>query len=175
MSDLEKYIKAHREEFDLVEPQSGHAERFALQMEKQLHGDHKSRMLFWRIAASVIILVVLSLSIWLPKMDNPENVQYSSLSLSDISTEFAEVENYYKSRLEEESKKLEALSTNDPEVAAYQKEIENLGIIYSDLEKQLYQSGTHEQVIQAMIENLRLRLTLIENLEKKNSTESNND
>ncbi len=175
MSELEKYLNVHRDEFDLAEPQSGHTERFALKLEKQINGDHKSRILFWRIAASIIILVVLSLSIWLPKSNNPENVQYSSISLSDISTEFAEVEKYYKSRLDEKYQQLEARSDSDPEVAAYRKEIENLSIVYTDLEKQLYQSGTHEQVIQAMIENLRLRLTLIENLEKKNSTESNND
>ena len=175
MSELEKYFRDHRDEFDLSEPQNGHAERFALKLEKQLDGDHRPRILFWRIAASIIILVVLSLSIWLPKTGISEKVHYSSLSLSDISAEFAEVENYYKIRLNEGYEKLDARSATDPEVAAYKKELDNLSAIYTDLEKQLYQSGTHEQVIQAMIENLRLRLTLIENLEKKKSTESIND
>lgn len=166
MSELEKYISERKDAFENSEPQDGHTERFLLRLEKYERDVKKPITLFWRIAAAAIVLVVVSLSIWLPKPNTPADVQYGSLSLSDVSSEFADVEKYYKSKLALEYEKINDLSKSDPEVASYLAELKDLSALYDTLEHRLYESGTHEKVITAMIENFRLRLELIEKLEK---------
>ncbi|MCA1764047.1 MAG: hypothetical protein ABR574_13625 [Cryomorphaceae bacterium] len=167
MSELEKYIRDKRESFDEAEPVEGHEQRFLQRLERNSEQKENRGIGFWKIAAAVVVLVAVGLSVLVPKFNGPEDVQYASMSLGDVSAEMAEVELYYKSELAEEYEKLNDLSKSDPEVAAHLSEIEELNKAYAELEEQLYESGNHDKVITAMIENFRLRLELLEKLEAK--------
>jgi hypothetical protein len=169
MSELEDFIGKNRDAFDVSEPESGHAERFALRLERIRNEDQKPRELFWRIAAAAMVLVVIGLSVWLPKEPMPTEVQYGSLSLGEVSQEFAKVEAYYTTKIESGSKEIHQIARNNKEALAYMEELERLKLNYQELEKELYSSGGHEKVITAMIENFRLRLALIEKMESKNN------
>jgi len=166
MSELEDFIKNNKEKFHAEEPTDGHLDRFLRKLEKEEESKRSSGFTFWRIAAAVIILVTVSVSVLLPRFNSPKDVQYASMSLSDVSDDLAEVEMYYQSKLEREYAELNKLSESDPVVKSYLDELENLNESYKDLEEQLYSSGSHEKVVIAMIENFRLRLELIEKLEE---------
>jgi hypothetical protein len=79
----------------------------------------------------------------------------------------ADVEFYYQSKLEEESGKLAELAKTDSTVKSYFEEIERLKAEYQQLQTDLYTSGAHDRVIEAMIENFRIRLRILEQLEKR--------
>ncbi len=163
MSDLEEYIRKNQSQFDLDSPPDGHLERFKLRLENK-RSEHKSAVI-WRIAAGISVLVVVAFSMLLPRSNSPQDVHYGSMALSDVSKELAQVEFYYESRLKKEYDEIDGLSESDPLVASYLAEIEFLKTEYKELESILYDSGSHEKVILAMIENFRIRLDLMEKLE----------
>ncbi len=175
MSDLEKYINRNREAFDGANPPEGHQERFLRKLEKNEQKEHHSTVTFWRVVAAVAVIVVAAASLIIPRFNHPDDVHYGSISLGEVSRELGDVEFYYDSELAKGYAALATLSANDPEVKSALEELENLGKEYNSLEKQLYESGRHEAVITAMIENFRLRLELIEALEQKKNFTLQND
>lgn len=173
MSELEEFIRKNREGFDISEPENGHAERFALRLDRNKESEQKPREVFWRIAAAAIILIVAGLSVWMPKERMADDVQYGSLSLGEVSDELARVEAYYNGKLASEYEKMAGSAEAGVEAQAYMEELERLKNAYAELEKELYESGGHEKVVTAMIENFRLRLALIEKMENKNGPKIN--
>lgn len=175
MSELEKYIKNHKEAFNNAEPVSGHQERFERRLDRISEKESKSRLMFWRIAAAIIVLVVLCVSVLVPRFNSPSDVQYGSMSLSDVSGDLADVELYYQSKLSEEYEVIDKMTQTDPVVKAYIEELNSLNDEYTLLEEQLYLNGTHEKVVLAMIENFRMRLDLIEKLEEQKELQTKQD
>lgn len=175
MDEFKKYFHENRDSFDDQEPEIGHASRFARKLELANERKKDSPIFFWRVAAAIIVLVVLAVSVLIPRFNSPHDVQYSSMSLSDISEDMANVELYYKSKLATEYSKIEDLSKTDPLVKAYLDEIDTLNKEYKNLESLLYESGTHDKVVLAMIENFRLRLALMEKLEARKLNETKKD
>ena len=175
MDDLEKYINENRAAFDNTEPTEGHETRFLRKLEHEAGNKKTSPVFFWRVAAAIILLLVLAVSVLIPRFNSPTDVQYGSMSLSDVSEDMANVEFYYKSKLASEYDKIDELSLSDPLVKAYMDELDKLNEEYQNLEATLYQSGTHEKVVLAMIENFRLRLSLMEKLEEKKLNKSKTD
>jgi len=165
MSDLEKYIRDHRDDFDEVDLPLGHEGRFEMRLERR-NNESKDRIRFWRVAAAIIVLVVAGGTLLLPRLNSPADVQYGSMALGEVSGEMADIERYYASKLSEEYQKLGDLSQSNEQVKRLFDELEVLNLEYSELEKQLYRSGTNDRVILAMIENFRLRLSIVEKLEK---------
>lgn len=175
MDNFKKFINENRDAFDNAEPTEGHEKRFLRKLEQEVGQKKTTSIFFWRVAASIILLLVLAVAVLIPRFNSPSDVQYGSMSLSDVSDEMANVEFYYKSKLATEYDKIDQLSLSDPLVKAYMDELDRLNEEYQNLEATLYQSGTHEKVVLAMIENFRLRLSLMEKLEEKKLNESKTD
>jgi septal ring factor EnvC (AmiA/AmiB activator) len=165
MSNLEKFIKNEHDSFDEETMPLGHEGRFLMKLEKRKH-DNENRVRFWRVAASIIVLLVAGGSLLLPRFNSPADVQYGSIALSDVSSDMADIELYYTSQLEEKYAGLQELSETDLNVKSLFKELASLSDEYENLERELYRSGTNDKVILAMIENFRLRLKIVEQLEK---------
>ena len=165
MSDLEKFINKERDSFDEEQMPLGHENRLFMKLEKRRH-ENENRLRFWRVAAAIIVLLVAGGSLLLPRFNSPVDVQYGSMALSDVSSDMADIELYYTSQLEEKYAELQELSETDIEVKILFEELASLNEEYKNLERELYRSGTDDRVILAMIENFRLRLKIVEELEK---------
>jgi hypothetical protein len=165
MSDFENFINEERDSFDEEQMPLGHENRFAMKLEKRKH-DNENRQGFWRVAAAIIVLLVAGGSLLLPRFNSPVDVQYGSMALSDVSSDMADIELYYTSQLEEKYAELQELSETDIEVKILFQELASLNEEYEYLERELYRSGTDDRVVLAMIENFRLRLKIVEELEK---------
>ena len=176
MDKLEEYIRSQREEFDSEEPAIGHEARFLERLEgAEAEKKRNSGILFWRVAAAIILLVVLAVSSLIPHFNSPGDVHYRASTLGAVSSEMADVEMYYQSRLSEEYDKIDELSASDPLVKSYLDELDTLNQDYKRLEGDLYESGSHQKVVLAMIENFRMRLDLMEKLEKQKNLTSKKD
>jgi len=174
MSDLEKFIKKEKEAFDEERMPLGHEGRFLMKLEKRKIDD-ENRVRFWRVAAAIIVLLVAGGSLLLPRFNSPVDVQYGTMSLSEVSGDMANIEFYYTSQLEEKYAGLEELSETDAQVKSLFSELASLNEEYENLERELYRSGTDDRVILAMIENFRLRLKIVERLEKIKREQTNSE
>ncbi|MCH2216025.1 MAG: hypothetical protein MK086_12725 [Flavobacteriales bacterium] len=164
MSELEKFIKQEHDSFNEEYLPLGHENRFLMKLEKDKL-DKESSMKFWRVAAAIIVLLVAGGSLLLPRFNSPADVQYGSMSLSEVSADMANIEMYYTSELEKKYKDLQEMAETDMSVRELFDELAILKDQYEELEKDLYRSGSNDRVILAMIENFRLRLSLVEKLE----------
>jgi len=167
----------------------GHEDRFLEKMEKQLPRKNKRSMLFvWlRRTAAVFLLACVgwgSFYVWknaessdpngseivnVPKEEKgslKNNIKKGSLTLSDISPDLKKVETYFISSINVELANLEVTEDEKEMVNAYLIKIQDLGKEYDNLNKELNTIGVNDMTITALIENLKIRLQLLQRLKK---------
>ncbi len=128
-----------------------------------------------KIAASFAILFVISWGLVsvLRSGDDTEELY----ALHDISPELAETEYYYASQI---SEKLQMIHTSDADVDNLVKEdLTLLDSAYYELQLDLMDNADNEEVINAMIQNYRIKLQILEKvldeIRTKESNESPNE
>lgn len=198
---LKDFVSEHRDDFDVYEPRpelwQEICQEFPVKKKEETKvikfsfGDSFSfsgDMLFMRVAAAVILLVGCGLTLWLTKQSASEGkytlVAANQPAIQKIAPELVEVEAYYTSQLK--SKK-EELSDYDMKVLGLDekkeidREIARLDSSYIQLKKQLLTAPNTDKVMNAMIQNLQIRIEVlnrqlevlqkIEKLHKETTTE----
>jgi hypothetical protein len=89
------------------------------------------------------------------------------ISLGDLSPDLKKVENYYVANINLELSKLEVSDDYKGLVDSYMLQLSDLNTEYKKLNMELNQLGPNDQTISALIENLQLRLQLLQKLKKK--------
>jgi hypothetical protein len=164
MSDkLKKHIEENRSSFEVYK---GDYDSWWKELEDNLDPeDGKGLKIFpWksllRIAASV--LIILSVSIGLLLLKGNSNRYADGVSLHDLSPELAEAEIYYDQMVEMKMTLIKASNIDlDPLVI---RDFEMLDSAYSDLKMDLEDNMYNEEVIDAMIQNYRIKLQILENI-----------
>lgn len=87
--------------------------------------------------------------------------------LSDVSPEYKKVEDFYLASLNIELAKLEVNDENRELVRSFMSQMSELDKEYQRLNNEIKESGLTESNIQAMINNLQLRLELLSKLKNK--------
>ncbi len=174
--DLKEMFKKQRDkaQFKL---KVGHEARFSEKMDAILP---KKRMSFGvvKIAASVIVLFGLGVMAYLQVNrkivipvtvvdNNDQNNDDDSFSFGDLSPDLRKVENYYMANINLELAKLEVSDENKGMVDSFMERLSELNEDYEELTVELNQMGPNDQTITALIENLQLRLQLLQKLKKK--------
>lgn len=177
---LERFVQKHRDEFDLKEPSLELWDRIAdsLPPDKEKSAPKMVPLrLVLRMAAMVVVVLGAALMLFFQSSNNPDiRLKGRSIALHDISPELAEVEQHYMALIEA---KLVALKSSDVlNGADYQSlihEMEALDQDYEELKKELRNSLDKEKVIEAMIQNYRLRLKILEKMLQQIQKESESD
>jgi len=173
--DLRDLFKEERKQkFSLKE---GHEARFLEKLDDTLPIKKKSSIQLWYVAASVIVLVGIGIFGYLQsKKDNgiPTTIvdkgnleENSDFSFGDLSPDLKKVENYYVANINLELSKLEISDENKGLVDSFMDRLSELNLEYKELNKELIELGPNDQTINALIENLQLRLQLLQKLKKK--------
>lgn len=89
------------------------------------------------------------------------------LQLSDLSPQFKKVEDYYLASINLEIARLEVTDENKALVDSFLKQLARLDAEYERLNKEITESGISEEMVNAMVENLKLRLELLSKLKQK--------
>lgn len=89
------------------------------------------------------------------------------LQLSDLSPQFKKVEDYYLASINVELARLDINDENKELVDAFLKQLAELDAEYALLNKEITESGISEEMVNAMVENLKLRLELLSKLKQK--------
>lgn len=184
--DLRELMKETKEEGP--ELREGHQSRFQDRLAKALpeqeKNEHKggstslSLHFFLKIAA---VLILAGGIVWFvgknsstdtdPEMVSTETdlqeKEDAAVQLSDLSPQFKKVEDYYLASINVELARLEITDENKELVDAFLKQLAALDAEYARLNKEITESGISEEMINAMVENLKLRLELLSKLKKK--------
>lgn len=96
-------------------------------------------------------------------------------SLADVSPEFKKVEDYYLASINVELANLQVTNDNKSVIDSFMKQLSKLDEEYKLLQKELHSQGTLNLSLEALINNLQMRLELLQQLKQnlKNINESN--
>jgi len=156
----------------------GHEGRFLNRLEQKLPHQRKSKFLFFKIAASVVLIMGFSYLAF-DQFDQENPIKTTSvekgnefespkgISLGDLSPDLKKVESYYVANINLELSKLEVSDNYKGLVDSYMLQLSDLNKEYKKLNIELNELGPNDQTIAALIENLQLRLQLLQKLKKK--------
>lgn len=149
-----------------------HEARFLEKLNKELPIEKKSSgFSFLNIAASVVVLLGLSYGAYTyfnPPIVEPVKVVDTDLkTLGDVSPDLKKVEDYYLASINLELSKVELTPQNKELFDGYVLRLQELNKEYDKLLEELNESGPNSVTLDALIENLKLRLNLVMRLKDK--------
>jgi hypothetical protein len=160
----------------------GHEAIFLKKLDKELPvKSNKNNFTFLNIAASVVLFIGFSFGAYQffgsEVEELPTETTVVRKSLGDISPQFKKVEDYYLANINLELSKMKVTPESKELFDGYLEKLDELNKEYIRLEEELTQSGLNEQTINALIDNLKLRLNLLYRLKEKLSelNKSNNN
>jgi len=170
--DLRDKIKKERK---MKELPNNHRINFEQLLQKELHQKPKRNYAFLKIAASV--LIIISLSIAGNHFFNSNGSQTMGISkdkpqkgiksMADISPDLKKVEDYYITQINYQLAKITITDENKDLLEVYLSQLSDLQKEYNNLNTRLNFSEINEKTIDALIENLQLRLHLMIQLKKR--------
>lgn len=156
----------------------GHEARFLDKLDKDLPvKSTRSLFTFLNIAASVVILIGLSFGAYKYLNQSVEEVipveVVETSPLGEISPQLKKVEDYYLANINLELSKMKVTPDNKEMFDGYLERLEELNNEYAVLADELTTSGPTERTVNALIDNLKLRLNLLYRLKEKLSELNN--
>lgn len=165
---------------------AGHLKRFETLLEKEFPVSQtaSSSTAFpgWlKIAAAVIVMLGVGWMVWntaFAKADpetsplvqtepTSEETPEEQVLLSDISPDFKRIEQRYLASVNLELSRLEINDDNKALVDAFLRELAELDAEYKRLNDEISQTGVSEEMVNALLENLQLRVELMIKLKAK--------
>jgi hypothetical protein len=175
--NLKKYIEDNRSSFEVYK---GDKEAMWAEIKRKLDEveNSSSKHFPWknalRIAASILFILTLSIGFLMIKGSSERYA--NGVSLHDLSPELAEAELYYNQILEAKMNLIRASNVNVDDIVV--DDFQSLDSAYNDLKMDLEDNMYNEEVIDAMIQNYRLKLQILENILEeiqKSNDEENED
>jgi septal ring factor EnvC (AmiA/AmiB activator) len=209
---LKEFVNENREDFDVFEPRPELWQEICSDLKAQATPEKAPRkeakvisinfgerlnfsadFLLMRVAATIILLLACGATLWMVKQNTPApNNMVAAANersqLNQIAPELAEVEVYYASQIESKREELSAYDLKVlglDETREIDRELARLDSSYTQLKTQLYTTPNTDQVMSAMIQNLQIRIEVlnrqlevlqkIEQLQKQDNTEPNDN
>jgi len=177
--NIEDLIRNNRNFFEDEEPDPGHFERFSRKLEMRFSAKKKVSIAPYLLRAAVITVLVTLSSLW--TWDHFLNPGRNRMSLSEVSSEYREVERYYvqqTSFMEDEIMGMD-FENNEEQKTILKEELKNMDATYKELQKELKANPNDERVINAMIEHYQTKLDVMSYIldqlkEMKNETQNTN-
>jgi len=174
--DLKKLFEEQRKKKP-YSMKSGHEERFLEKLEGTLHKKRNSIYVL-KIAASVVIMLGLASYFFINNnaeinpdttiVNNKDSEDIKSkISLGNLSPDLKKIENYYTTNISIELASLTVSDGNKDIIDSYMEELGGLDEEYKKLNIELNEIGPNDQTIEALIQNLQLRLELLKKLKEK--------
>jgi hypothetical protein len=168
MDKFEKYVTDHHDEFDVYEP----APEFwnKINRPKVLHTSRNSW--FWKAA---VILLVFGASFWANTLIiNTKHVALKHDSAPSDVPKIVEAEKYYSGLIQTKINAMQKVLTSYPELKSdLHRDFAELDSAYRDMKKDLKDNVSNQEVIEAMIQNYRLKLKLLEQIQQELQNQSN--
>jgi hypothetical protein len=162
MKNIDEIIRNNRDLFEGNEPMDGHLDRFNWKLEKRLHsGSVKRSIVPYLLKAAVVTVLVTLSSLW--TWDNFIRKDNQGMTLSQVSPQYKEVENYYVHQvnmMESEIVNID-LKDNPEQKQMLTNEINSMDSVYVQLQKDLKANPDDERIINAMIEHYQTKVEVM--------------
>lgn len=157
----------------------GHEIRFEKRLDMALPKKSMNPFFFMKIAAAILVLVATGFVLLQLLNSNKtdvtpeivdttnENKMQQSISLGDLSPNLKKVEDYYVANINLELSEIEVTEENKLLFDEYMLRLSELNTEYENLNQELLTIGPNEPTINALIDNLQLRLQLLYQLKEK--------
>jgi hypothetical protein len=163
---LEQFIAENRDQFDIHDPD----DRVWQGIDKRIHTDRKLPSLKKVISWAAVVLITFGASFLLQEYLHRNN------TVTDIKDkkhqkieipELREAEIYYANLVDEKILEIEPLLAGQPELGTVLKnDLAELDSIYAELQDDLKDNIANDEVVEAMIQNYRLKLEVLEDFQK---------
>jgi len=172
--DIKKLFKDEQKVTNQKMPM-GHEARFLKKLDEQLPETESTRGFrfnFLNIAASIVLLFGLGYFGYLyfgaadTAIETKEVVE-NKKTIEDVSPELKKVEDYYLASINSELAKLEYSSETKELFDGYVQRLEELSTEYVRISNELIEHGPTEETVNALIDNLKMRLNLLLRLKEK--------
>lgn len=160
---LEDFIDKSRVDFDNIEPRSGLWDNIENQLENNLEVRRNSNYQ-WLISVAASVALILAV-IWVFR-DNPNVDEQIAVDVvgqeENAREELVEVERYYAGLIDQKKADIRLIVNNSKTMdSQILQDLDDLDQLYFDLKKDLNKSGNNDRVINAMIQNLQLRVEIL--------------
>ncbi|MBU2553127.1 MAG: hypothetical protein KKF98_01620 [Bacteroidetes bacterium] len=179
---LEKFILAHRDEFDVMEPDANTWSKISLQDVSKPKSALNWKTILGRVAAVLVIFVSsYYFHRYVDYQRERSMIQPNVTALEDrqILNEMLESKAYYTRLIDSKTEQVFLLTANQPSLRTeIQEEMKQLDQEFLELQNDLYDLTDSEEVLAAMIQNYRLKLQILEETMlqlKAQSKEKNQD
>ncbi|MBN1158729.1 MAG: hypothetical protein JXA61_05060 [Bacteroidales bacterium] len=163
---LEKYIRKNRDQFDQYEPDPGIWKKIELSIRPKSRKDW--RIVLIRAAGVAAIFVLVFLISEFIHRDRKVELQtrwFGKRNKEIVIPELKEAEAYYASIVNEKLEQMRSLITDHPDIEKeLQYDFSELDSMYLELKDDLRDNVASQEVINAIIENYRLRIDILEDI-----------
>jgi hypothetical protein len=176
---LEKYILDHRNEFDDQEPDPTVWDRIETRKAPVIRINWKGAALKAAAVAAIFVASYFFHDFMASRNQTTEKLFSKNMeNASPIIKELIEAEAYYSSMISQKQDEIFRLTATNPDIRhEIDMEMVDLDRVYSELREDLKDNAHNEEVIEAMIQNYRLKLDILEEMlfQLKQSEESQNN
>ncbi|HBS87348.1 MAG: hypothetical protein A2W91_14085 [Bacteroidetes bacterium GWF2_38_335] len=173
---LEKFILENRSDFDVYEPGDQVWEKILLKKEQKKIKSINWFSISWKVAAAVAIFFI---SLWVHNLTSEKQVTRIIIAQQNnepVIPELQEAEAYYTKQVDQKLQELYTYASSNPEIKAdVKRDLEELDNIYKELKNDLNDNAGNREIIEAMIQNYRLKLEILEDLLSRLKNTDNND
>jgi len=182
MKTVEEIVRSNRSFWDDQEPEAGHFERFSVKLELRRQAVIPKRSIVpYLLRAAVVTLLVTLSSLW--TWDHFIRPGSKRMTLSEVSPQYREVENYYlhQVNLMQDEIQNTDIQTNPEQKVMLMSELKSMDSVYVSLQKELKANPNDERIISAMIEHYQTKLEvmtyIVDQLKtiRKNNTNTRED
>ncbi len=161
---LEKYVEEHRREFNDLEPSDGLWDRISDDLPQKTGINYP---LFVRVAAAVLLMAA-SYIYYVNTESNQQPAETTASAMQEqpkLYRELKEAEIYYTTKISETKDELFVVLDDQPELKQdIESELKELNEAYTELEDDLMDNASNEEIIEYMIQNHRLKLQILEQM-----------
>lgn len=162
--DIREIIKDYSQDQSLLS--KNHRDKFQARLKKEMHSNQLRRSYSWfQIAASIIVLLSVGVGYYTSQKETI--IPAKNISLGTISPELKTLETYYANSINYEISTLSLNKGNKEILDGYLAKIGELTKEYKSLTTELNTKGVNNNTINALIDNLQLRLQLLQRLKKQ--------
>jgi hypothetical protein len=161
MDKLEKVFNDQREAFE-EEPVEGHFHRFEEKLNR-LHSRKKATIGTWPFLkiASLVIILLLSANLFvhlIPGKEKKKNQMFANREMNETAL-------FYNTRISSGLSQLQLMANqglgSNQELIQVKKELNEMDMLYQDLQKEYSKNPNDERIINAMIEYYQTKLNII--------------
>jgi hypothetical protein len=161
---LEKFVINHRDEFDEFMPDPAVFGR--IRKPKPVVRMINWNSVMWK-AAAVLVIFVASYYFhdFVNSRKRPQTAENETGKPTEIVKMMIEAEAFYTAQIDNRQQEFNALAQDQPEIRhEVNYELVALDSVYADLKRDLKDNAANEEVIEAMIQNYRVKLDILEDV-----------